>query len=258
MTFWNERSPRQSSILATASGKARRSPAATDVNSHGPDWRTPRARHTRHARRLWLAQLGMMMMAGPATVVANSAPGARTLLVVGDSLSAEYGLARGEGWVALLEARLAATPAGKGWRVANASISGETTAGGLSRLPQLLERHAPALTLIELGGNDALRGLAMTATENNLRRMVSLSRAAGSAVLLVGMQVPPNFGAAFGRQFSAVFRRVADSEQVPLVPFLLEGFGEDLAWFQPDRIHPLAKAQPRMLDNVWPALSPLL
>jgi acyl-CoA thioesterase-1 len=178
----------------------------------------------------------------------------RQILILGDSLSAEYGIGRGEGWVTLLEQRAAP----KGWRIANASISGETTAGGVSRLPALLDKHQPAITVIELGANDALRGLPMAATEANLRRMVQRARDAGSRPLLVGMMMPPNFGPAYARQFSDMFRRVAETEKIALVPFLLEGFANDLAWFQPDRIHPTAKAQPRMLDNVWPVLSEML
>ena len=179
---------------------------------------------------------------------------AKQMLVLGDSLSAEYGLGRGEGWVALLARRAAP----KGWGVSNASISGETTAGGLSRLPSLLSRVKPAVTVIELGANDALRGLSLAATDGNLRQMVRLAKSANSRPLLVGMMLPPNFGAAYAKQFSDMFGRIAESENIRLVPFLLEGFGDDLTWFQPDRIHPTAKAQPRMLDNVWPVLSTML
>jgi acyl-CoA thioesterase-1 len=179
-----------------------------------------------------------------------------TIVVLGDSLSAEYGLRRGTGWVALLEKKLAKEPIAA--KVVNASISGDTTSGGRARLAAVLEQHHPTHLIIELGGNDALRGLQMAATESNLRRMVALAREAGSQVLLIGMMMPPNYGAAYGRQFAAVFRRVAETGPSALVPFLLEGFGEDPDWFQRDRIHPLAKAQPRMLDNVWPTLKPLL
>jgi acyl-CoA thioesterase I len=197
--------------------------------------------------------------AAKAATAGTAAPDAarqseRLILVVGDSLSAEYGIGRGEGWVKLLEQRAAP----KGWGIVNASISGETTSGGLSRLPALLGKHQPAITVIELGSNDALRGLQMAATEANLRRMVKLAREAGSQPLLIGMMMPPNFGPAYARQFSEMFRRVADTDKAALVPFLLEGFADDLTWFQPDRIHPLAKAQPRMLDNVWPVLSRML
>ena len=125
-------------------------------------------------------------------------------------------------------------------------------------MPALLERHRPCITMIELGANDALRGLPIPATEANLRKMVGLARDAGSTPLLIGMMMPPNFGRAFSEQFSGMYHRIAKEEDVALVPFLLDGFGDDLAWFQPDRIHPAAKAQPRMLDNVWPVLKELL
>ena len=208
------------------------------------------------------AATGPLVLLAPRSLGAQSSPSAggtpRTLLIVGDSLSAEYGLGRGEGWVALMERRLQSTPTGRGWSVVNASISGETTAGGLTRLPPLLQKHQPAVTVIELGGNDALRGLSLAGTDSNLRRMVALAREAGSTPVLFGMMMPPNYGAAYAKQFSDLYRRIADAEKIPLVPFLLEGFGDDLSWFQPDRIHPAAKAQPRMLDTVWPVLEPLL
>jgi acyl-CoA thioesterase-1 len=185
-----------------------------------------------------------------------SAAAARTLLVHGDSLSAEYGLPRGTGWVALLEQRLAdrRPPV----RVVNASISGETTSGGRTRLPDLLSRHAPAVVVIELGGNDALRGLPLASTEQNLREMVRAAKAAGARPLVLGMRMPPNYGRAYAEQFEALFRRVTEAERVPLVPFFLEAFGEKVDYFQPDRIHPAQKAQPLMLDAVWPALSKLI
>jgi acyl-CoA thioesterase-1 len=180
----------------------------------------------------------------------------RTLLVLGDSLSAEYGLPRGSGWVALLEKRVAdrRPPV----RVVNASVSGETTSGGRTRLPDLLARHAPTHVVIELGGNDALRGLPLGGTEQNLREMVRAAKAAGARPLVLGMRMPPNYGRAYGEQFEAVFRRVAEAERVPLVPFFLEAFGEKAEYFQPDRIHPAQKAQPLMLEAVWPTLSKLL
>ncbi len=181
------------------------------------------------------------------------------VLIVGDSLSAEYGLKRGSGWVALLEQRLARerVPA----RVVNASISGDTTSGGRSRLPGLLRQHAPAVVVIELGGNDALRGLPLEMTEQNLLAMAQAARQAGARVLLVGMQVPPNYGATYTRRFSEVFERVAAAEKTALVPFFLKGIAdvpEPLQWFQSDRIHPNEAAQPLMLDNVWPELRKLL
>jgi acyl-CoA thioesterase-1 len=190
---------------------------------------------------------------------AGAATGARTLLVLGDSLSAEYGIARGQGWVALLEARLAKERLA--WRVVNASISGETTSGGRSRLPALLAQHRPQVAIIELGGNDALRGLPLTMTEANLSEMTRAAKASGARVLLAGMAVPPNYGRAYGEQFLALFPKVAKAEGAALVPFLLAGVadGPDAeAMFQPDRIHPKAEAHPRILDNVWPALRPLL
>jgi len=201
-----------------------------------------------------LAACAMLRMATDAK--ASAAGPARTLLVLGDSLSAEYGLPRGSGWVALLEQRIAQkAPA---WRVVNASISGETTAGGRTRLPDLLARHTPHAVIIELGGNDALRGLPLTGTEANLREMVRATKQAGAQPLLVGMMMPPNYGRAYAEQFAAIYRRVAQAEKTALVPFLLEGFGEDASFFQSDRIHPAQRAQPIMLDNVWPRLAPLL
>lgn len=183
----------------------------------------------------------------------------RRILVVGDSLSAEYGLARGAGWVSLLEQRLKAQqlPA----QVINASISGDTTSGGRSRLPALLRQHQPTHVIIELGGNDALRGLPLNMTRENLRTMVRAAKDAGAKVLLVGMQIPPNMGASYARDFERGFKVVADEEKIALQPFLLAGVADRadaVEWFQNDRIHPLARAHPVMLDNVWKALRPLL
>ncbi len=181
------------------------------------------------------------------------------LLVVGDSLSAEYGLARGSGWVALLEARLAREK--RAWTVVNASISGDTTSGGRARLPALLKQHRPQVVVIELGGNDALRGLPVASTEDNLRAMAQAAKAAGAKVLIAGMLVPPNYGRKYLEDFAATFGKVAKSEGTALVPFLLKGVadGPDAdTMFQPDRIHPKAEAHPRILDNVWKVLRPLL
>jgi len=183
----------------------------------------------------------------------------RSLLVVGDSLSAEYGLKRGEGWVALLEQRIETEKLR--WRVVNASISGDTTSGGRSRLPALLKLHSPDLVVIELGGNDALRGLPLNMTEANLRTMTQAAKAAGARVLIAGMQVPPNYGRKYSDEFAALFGTVAKSEDVALLPFLLTGVADvpdAERWFQADRIHPNAAAQPQMLDNLWPVLRPLL
>jgi len=181
---------------------------------------------------------------------------APVLLVVGDSISAGYGLARGEGWVDLLVARLASD----GYRehVVNASISGDTTAGGRARLPALLREHHPSIVIIELGGNDALRGGNLDATRQNLDAMVKAVRAAHARPLLIGMKVPPNYGTAYARRFDALFGDVAKANDVALVPYAFEGFGDDLTQFQDDRIHPKAQAEARILDNVWPTLAPLL
>lgn len=181
------------------------------------------------------------------------------MLVVGDSLSAEYGLPRGSGWVALLERRLAAQ--GIAAEVVNASVSGDTTAGGRNRLAALLQRHQPTHVVLELGGNDALRGLPLTSTEANLVAMTRASRAVGARVVITGMQVPPNYGRRYAEDFAALFGRVAQAEGAALVPFLLAGVADvpDAAdWFQSDRIHPNERAHPRILDNVWPVLRPLL
>jgi len=181
------------------------------------------------------------------------------VLVVGDSLSAEYGIARGSGWVALLEQRLQREKIAA--RVLNASISGDTTSGGRSRLPALLAQHRPQVVVVELGGNDALRGLPLSMTRDNLVAMVRAAREAGARVLLAGMQVPPNYGRRYGEDFAALFGTVAKAEGAALVPFLLDGIADRTdaeQWFQPDRIHPLAKAHPRILANVWPVLRPLI
>ena len=177
------------------------------------------------------------------------------ILVLGDSLSAEYGLARGTGWVALLQKQLATEKPGV--QVINASISGDTTSGGRSRLPALLQRHQPSHVVIELGGNDALRGLPMTMTQDNLLTMTRQAQAAGAKVLLLGMQMPPNYGPEMARQFEAAYAQVAKSQKAALVPFFLKVVGDDaepLKWFQADRIHPNESAQPQLLANVWPAL----
>ncbi|MBS0451949.1 MAG: arylesterase [Proteobacteria bacterium] len=181
------------------------------------------------------------------------------ILVVGDSISAEYGLKRGEGWVPLMQKRIADERIAA--TVVNASISGDTTSGGRSRLPALLAQHKPTLVILELGANDALRGLPLKSTEDNLNEMTRAAQAAGAKVLLLGMQVPPNYGGDYTRKFEAVFKTVAADNKTALVPFLLKGVAdaqEAPALFQADRIHPAAVAQPRMLDNVWPELKKLL
>ena len=185
--------------------------------------------------------------------------GEKSILVLGDSLSAEYGLARGSGWVSLLSKRLQQEKSP--YRVLNASISGDTTSGGRSRLGALLSQHRPAVVIIELGGNDALRGLPLSMSEANLAAMAAEAIAAQAKVLLVGVQVPPNYGTDYAQRFAAMFEKVAKERKAPLVPSILKGLSEDpdpAKWFQADRIHPLGSAQPMMLDNIWPALQKLL
>lgn len=181
------------------------------------------------------------------------------LLVVGDSLSAEYGLARGSGWVALLTQRLAREGLDAG--VVNASVSGDTSAGGRSRLAPLLAEHRPTHVIIELGSNDALRGLPLAMTRENLAAMVRAARAAGAQVLLIGMRMPPNYGRRYTQEFEAMYAELAKSEGTALVPFMLAGVADSPqaeALFQGDRIHPNARAHPIILDNIWPVLSKLL
>jgi acyl-CoA thioesterase I len=205
----------------------------------------------------WLTLASALGLPGAA---AGAAGRPRTVLVVGDSMSAEYGLARGSGWVALLGKRLASSANGE-VALINASISGDTTSGGRSRLPELLSRHRPTVVVIELGGNDALRGLPLAMTRDNLVAMIKAAEAAGARVLLVGMQVPPNYGRRYADEFAGLFASVAREQGTALVPFLLKGVADAPqaeTLFQVDRIHPTAEAQATMLDNVWPGLKPLL
>ena len=184
---------------------------------------------------------------------------APVILVVGDSLSAEYGVKRGTGWVSLLQERL--VQANRQEKMVNAGISGDTTAGGRSRLPALLRQHQPSVVIIELGGNDALRGMPLSTTQANLAAMARASREAGAKVMLVGMEMPPNYGARYTRQFRELFQTVAKDEGTALVPFLLAGVADRpdaLTLFQADRIHPNETAQPLLADNVWPDLLKLL
>ncbi len=198
-------------------------------------------------------------VSAPATPATKPAQAVTTLLVLGDSLSAEYGLARGTGWVALMEQKLAnEKPA---IQVVNASISGDTTSGGRARLPALLAQHRPKLLIIELGGNDALRGLPLGMTQDNLGAMVQAGHQAGAKVLLVGIQIPPNYGKDYSRRFADMYAQTAKAHQASLVPFLLKGIADvpdSERWFQADRIHPTAAAQPQMLANVWPSLIRML
>lgn len=181
---------------------------------------------------------------------------AGTLLVLGDSISAAFGLDTRQGWVSLLEQRLAAE--GFDYQVVNASVSGDTSAGGLARLPTLLAEHRPDLLIVELGGNDGLRGQPPAQLQQNLAAMVQQARKAGTRVLILGMKLPPNYGLRYTTAFAEVFPQVAKEQDVALVPFLLEGAAGLPLMTQADGIHPTAAAQPRLLDNVWPVLKPLL
>lgn len=181
---------------------------------------------------------------------------AGTLLVLGDSISAAFGLDTRQGWVSLLEQRLAAE--GFDYQVVNASVSGDTSAGGLARLPTLLAEHQPQLVIVELGGNDGLRGQPPAQLQQNLAAIIQGARESGARVLLLGMQLPPNYGARYNALFSQVYADVAGAAQVPLLGFFLDGVGGVPALMQGDGIHPNAAAQPRLLDNLWPQLKPLL
>lgn len=196
------------------------------------------------------------MLSAAALSATSAYSASKTILVVGDSLSAEYGLARGTGWVPLLEKRLQQEKVDAA--VVNASISGDTTSGGKARLSSLLGKHHPDIMILELGGNDALRGLQLSATEANLRDMVTSAQKQHVKVLLVGMQIPPNYGRDYADRFAALYPKVAKETKSALVPFLLEGVASRQELFQADRIHPTADAQGIMLDAVWPHLKPLL
>jgi len=190
-----------------------------------------------------------LLMAGPLWA-------APVVLVYGDSVSAAYGIPREAGWVALLERRLAdRQPA---WRTVNASVSGETTAGGLARLPAVLERHRPAIVILELGANDGLRGLPVEQTSANLKAMIALAKKRNARVLLVGMQLPPNYGSRYAREFRALYPAVAKQSGIALVPFLMAGIATQPEMFQADGLHPVAKAQPKLLETVWQGLKGML
>ena len=203
---------------------------------------------------LWLAAVPMM-----AALPARGETKRKVILVVGDSISAEYGLRRDSGWVALLGKKIAQEkPA---FEVVNASVSGDTTSGGVSRLPALLEQHKPAIVIIELGGNDALRGLPLATTKANIEAMTRAAKAAGAKVMLIGMQVPPNYGARYNEELAALYYDVAKAEKAALVAFFFKGIADipiASTLFQADRIHPNEKAQPLLLQNAWVGLAPLL
>ncbi|MBA4288433.1 MAG: arylesterase [Pseudomonas sp.] len=200
--------------------------------------------------RAWLIGTALSLL------LCGSSAYAGTLLVVGDSISAAFGMDTRQGWVALLEQRL--NEQGFDHQVVNASISGDTSAGGAARLPALLAEHQPELVIIELGGNDGLRGQPPAQLQQNLAAMVQASQQKGAQVLILGMQLPPNYGLRYTTAFAAVFPQVASEFSVPLVPFVLEGVGGVPEMMQADGIHPTAEAQPRLLENVWPTLKPLL
>jgi acyl-CoA thioesterase I len=203
-----------------------------------------------------LLSLGLLMGSMPLAWAQAKAP---AILVVGDSISAEYGLQRGSGWIAVLQEKLKA--AERPESLINAGISGDTTAGGRSRLPALLTQHKPAIVIIELGANDALRGMPLASTRANLTAMVQASQKAGAKVLVVGMEVPPNYGARYTQDFRDLFKAVATKEKTALVPFLLAGVADRadaMSLFQADRIHPNETAQPMLAANVWPVLQKLL
>jgi acyl-CoA thioesterase-1 len=205
-----------------------------------------------HLRKWTIGALAAFALAASGS--AYSAP--KTVLVVGDSLSAEYGLARGSGWVALLEQKLKAEKLDA--RIVNASISGDTTSGGRSRLPALLAQHKPSVVVLELGANDGLRGLPVPSAEENLRAMVSLAKQNQAKVLLVGIRMPPNYGRAYTERFTGMYKELSADMKVPLVPYMLQGVDMLPTNFQADRLHPLATAHPVILNNIWPQLAPLI
>lgn len=202
-------------------------------------------------RGICLALLAASVLVMPATSLARV-----SVLVFGDSISAGYGVPPGQGWVDLLADRIGHSDADAS--VVNASVTGETTQGGITRLGDALTRHRPSVVVLELGGNDGLRGLPLDRTKENLARMIREARDAGARVLLLGMQIPPNYGPTYTRRFRALFEELRQETGVPWVPFLLDGVALDPTLMQEDGIHPTAPAQPRLLDNVWPALEPLL
>jgi acyl-CoA thioesterase I len=196
--------------------------------------------------------------AAVATVATSTTPAVSkpSIVVLGDSISAEYGLPRDTGWVALLRSKLPQEHFD--YSVANSSISGDTTSGGLARLPAALNRIKPNIVIVELGANDALRGVPLATTEANLRAIIEKTQAANAKVLLVGMYVPPNYGPDYSQKFHGVYEQLSKEKHVPLVPFLLAGIENNPEMFQADQIHPTPQAQPLLLNNVWPVLRPLL
>jgi acyl-CoA thioesterase I len=206
--------------------------------------------------RLFGLCLPLVVLIAVDSAAAGTTPPTRTILVVGDSLSAEYGLPRDTGWVSRMSERLSRQE--PQYSVVNASISGDTTSGGRARLPALLKRIQPEIVLLELGANDGLRGLDLDQMRNNLQTMINACHAAQARVLLVGIRIPPNYGRDYSERLFETYAALARSNRIERVPFLLEGFADRLDLFQPDRFHPSQQAQALMLDNVWPKLQPML
>ena len=203
--------------------------------------------------KLLFATLLISLLTGNA-VASNAST--KNILIFGDSLSAGYGIAREQSWPALLQKKI--TSAGLNYTVVNASISGETTAGGLSRLPQALSEHRPAIIIIALGANDGLRGLPLDTMRNNLRTMIHAAKNAKARILLIGMKLPPNYGLDYTAQFARSFTDIAGPEKIAVLPFLLAPIADQSQAFQSDGLHPIAEVQPKLLEHVWSALSPLL
>ncbi|MGM0632468.1 MAG: arylesterase [Pseudomonadota bacterium] len=210
------------------------------------DWKTP-------ARNRLLVLLLVVL---PLTGISETPTADNTLLVMGDSLSDAYGIREEQGWIALLSERIEERELP--WSVVNASVSGETTSGGLARLPRLLDSHEPELVIIQLGGNDGLRGMPVASIRANLDEMITRSKEAGADVVLIGIRIPPNYGPRYTEPFFAQYRELAGEHDVTLLPFLLEGIADDRGLMQSDGIHPTAEAQPMILEQVWPVLSGLL
>lgn len=199
----------------------------------------------------WALGIGWALVAAQGAVASD-----RTILVFGDSLSAAYGLRPEQGWVALLQQRLAST--GYEYEIVNASVSGETTSGGLQRLPRTLQLHHPGILILELGANDGLRALPLTTTRANLEKMVALAKQSHARVLLVGMRIPPNYGPRYTTDFAQMYPDIASREGLPLVPFLLQSVALDPSRMQSDGLHPNARGEPAVLDTLWPQLEPML
>ncbi|HWG29505.1 MAG TPA: arylesterase [Steroidobacteraceae bacterium] len=199
----------------------------------------------------WALGIGWVLVAAQGAVASD-----RTILVFGDSLSAAYGLRPEQGWVALLQKRLAST--GYGYEIVNASVSGETTSGGLQRLPRALQLHQPGILILELGANDGLRGLPLAVVAGNLQKMVALAKQSHARVLLVGMRIPPNYGPRYTTDFAQMYPQIASRESLPFVPFLLQSVALDPGRMQSDGLHPNARGEPAVLDTLWPQLEPML